>query len=424
MNIGNRALSTILLTLAMGLTNAAPQQDHSQHAGHGTKPPAAPSEKPCDSPNTLPSLRCASTLSSHFDQNGRLWLAWSFGGHIYINHSDDLGSTTSPAVAVNRIPEAISARGENRPKVATDAKGRVFISWTRPLEKRFTGNIRFSRSTDGGEHFSEPVTINDDPSITGHRFDALGVNTKGDIYVAWLDKRDRDQVRASGNEYQGAALYYARSIDEGASFQPNQKIVDHTCECCRVVMDFDTEQLPVIMWRHIYGDQIRDHGIVRFTDAANPGAPVRVSEDQWHLEACPHHGPALSIAGDDVYHVTWFTNAPEHKGLHYARSLDQGQSFPAPRTFGNYDRGASHAHVLSQGEQVFITWKEFDGENSHLMLMHSTDQGNNWSEAQQLQSSQGDSDYPFLLDHDGKVYISWHRKGTPFALIPVIGTSK
>jgi hypothetical protein len=418
MNIGIRIITT-LLTLSLGLAYAAPKEDHSQHGG---MPPAKP-EKPCTGPNALPSLGCVTTISSHFDQNGRLWLAWSSGGHVYINHSDDLGNSTSQPVAVNRIPEPISAKNENRPKVATDAKGNVFVSWTRPLEKRFTGHIRFSRSTDGGEHFSEPVTVNDDPSITGHRFDAMGVNTRGDIYVAWLDKRDRDRIRSAGNDYNGAALYYALSTDGGASFLPNQKIVDHTCECCRVVMDFDSNQQPVIMWRHIYGDHIRDHGIVSFTDPTSPGTPVRVSEDGWRIEACPHHGPALSIAEDDIYHITWFTNAPGHKGLHYARSLDQGQTFPNPWTFGNYNRGASHAHVLTQGSQVFITWKEFDGENSHLMLIHSKDKGENWSETEELLSSPGDSDYPFLLNHGNKIYISWHRTGTPFALIPVRTTA-
>lgn len=423
MNTLIQTIAAALLTLSLGLACAAPKQDQHADHKHGGMAPTKP-EQPCTGPKALPSLQCATTLSSHFDREGRLWFVWSFGGHVYVNHSDDLGSTISQPVAVNRIPEPISARNENRPKVTTDAKGNVFISWTRPLAKRFTGHIRFSRSTDRGEHFSEPVTVNDDPSITGHRFDAMGVNTRGDIYVAWLDKRDRDRIRSEGKEYKGAALYYALSTDSGASFLPNQKIVDNTCECCRVVMDFDTDQNPVIMWRHIYGDHIRDHGIVKFTDGATPGTPVRVSEDGWRIEACPHHGPALSVADDGIYHITWFTNAPKHKGLHYARSLDQGQTFPNPWTFGNYKRGASHAHVLTQGPQVFITWKEFDGENSHLMLIHSKDKGVSWSETEELLSSPGNSDYPFLLSHDDNLYVSWHRTGTPFALIPVRMTAE
>ena len=41
------------------------------------------------------------------------------------------------------------------------ADGRIFVSWTTPLEKRFTGHVRFSVSNDNGKHFSDPIIVND-----------------------------------------------------------------------------------------------------------------------------------------------------------------------------------------------------------------------------------------------------------------------
>jgi len=131
------------------------------------------------------SLNCAPAPSASFDQKGRLWLAWSHAGHVYVNHSDDKGKSYSSPVIVNRKPEAISARGENRPKIIP-ADGKIFVSWITPLEKRFSGHVRFSVSNDNGEHFSDPIIVNDNLDITVHRFAAMLVNEKGEVFIAWL----------------------------------------------------------------------------------------------------------------------------------------------------------------------------------------------------------------------------------------------
>ena len=145
----------------------------------------------CSDPALPARLNCAPAPSARFDHNGRLWLVWSHGGHVYVNHSDDQGKSFSSPVIVNRKPEAISARGENRPKIMPARDGRIFVSWIMPLEKRFSGHVRFSVSNDGGEHFSDPIIVNDNLDITGHRFEGMAVNAKGEVFIAWLDKRDR-----------------------------------------------------------------------------------------------------------------------------------------------------------------------------------------------------------------------------------------
>ena len=60
----------------------------------------------------------------------------------------------------------------------------------KPLAKPYTGDIRFSRSVDGGKSFSNPVTLHTDRQEITHRFDALSVNRDGRIFVAWIDKHN------------------------------------------------------------------------------------------------------------------------------------------------------------------------------------------------------------------------------------------
>lgn len=356
-----------------------------------------------------PSLAIATT----FDGKGRLWLAAIRGQHLYVSHSDDKGNTLSAPVKVNAEPEDILGDGENRPKIVV-LKGVVYVSYTKGLEKPMSGDIRFSRSLDGGKSFSAPLSVNDNREIISHRFDTLEVNDRGQVFLAWLDKRDLSAAQRGNKPYKGAAVYYAVSDDGGASFNPNLKAADHSCECCRVAMALDADETPVIFWRHIYGKNERDHAMLRLDGKSSP---IRVSYDRWEVDACPHHGGALSIASDGVYHFVWFDNAPERHGLFYAYSTDRGKTFSTPLNFGNYEAQAGHPHVLSFGKAVHVVWKEFDGQNSVIRGMSSADGGKSWSLPRQVAATAGASDHPLLIADGAQPYLSWNTAKEGLRLI-------
>jgi len=145
--------------------------------------------------------------SAVFDERGTLWLAQVQDGHVLVSHSEDQGKTYSKPVKVNAQPEHISASGETRPKILMGKNGNIYISWTQSLETPFAGNVRFSRSVDGGKSFSVPITINDNLDSITHRFEAMGINARGQIFLAWLDKRDAVVAKNKGEKYSGIAVY-------------------------------------------------------------------------------------------------------------------------------------------------------------------------------------------------------------------------
>jgi hypothetical protein len=410
---------TFCRLLALSLLLLAPLSHAAMdHAGHGASSDNQPS--PCNDPEAPAALECALAPTAAFDSNGRLWVVWALGGHVYLSHSDDKGVSFGSPLPVNRLPERIAADGENRPKVIPGMDGQLYVSWTMRLPKPYSGDVRFAYSKDGGKNFSAPVTINDNRDITSHRFESMGVNERGELFLAWLDKRDQLAQSRSGKKYAGAALYYTVSTDGGASFRANRKLADHTCECCRTAMAFDRQGNPVIVWRHVFAENIRDHAITRLS-GQEPGSVRRLSFDQWKIDACPHHGPAIDIAGDGRYHTVWFNNAPERHGLFYAFSEDHGDTFSEPFNFGRYDAGAAHPDVLALGDLVYLTWKEFDGKQTAALVMRSRDRGKSWSKPAVAAVTTGDSDHPFLISDGRAVYLSWHRRGLPYQAIPVSG---
>jgi len=366
-----------------------------------------------------PSIQKGTVPTATFDADGRLWAVWAFGPHLYVNHSDDKGNTFSTPVKVNAEAEKISTNPEARPHIKVGNNGNVYVSYAIKLKKRFSGHVKFSRSTDGGKTFSTPIIVNDNRDMIGHSFPVLGINKQDQLYIAWLDSRDRVAAKKAGNNYNGSALYYAISDDHGVSFQPNAKIADTTCQCCRLDMAMDNNQLPVITWRHIYGDNIRDQAIIRFTDKTTLGKPQRISEDRWKIDACPHHGSTLAIDNNGSYHTAWFTQGSARQGLFYANSNNQGQQFSAPLPFGDAEAQPKHPTLLTIDDTLYLAWKEFDGEQSHIRMMQSNNNGAQWQAVQTIASSNGDTDHPFLIENAGNAYLSWHTSTEGLRLIPL-----
>src|SRR3569832_1639429 len=300
-------------------------------------------------------------VSVAFDGEGRLWRARVQDGHVLVDRSDNEGASFGAPVTVNPDKEVVAAEGDSAPKIALAADGAIYVSYTQLLNKPFSGDIRFSRSHDGGKRFSAPVPVNDNRDVIGHRFDALIVGRDGKVYVVWLDKRDKAVAKQRGEEYAGAALYYAVSTDRGASFTANRKLADHTCECCRIALDLAPDGRPVAIWRHVFEGGERDHALMKFDGQSTPR---RVTHDRWRIDACPHHGPALSIAADGHHHLAWFDNAPDARGLFYARSTDGGatrtcgRAEPRPRGVSGMEGiqrrgvGDTHASVKRCGRVV------------------------------------------------------------------------
>ncbi len=354
--------------------------------------------------------RAPIAATAAFDGRGRLWLATVDHGHILVRQSSDFGNTFSAPARVNPEPERIAADGENRPKLTFGRHNEVYVSWTQSLDVPFAGHVRFAASHDGGKTFSPPITVNDDRTPISHRFDALIVDGKGRVHLVWLDKRDKEKT---GEAYAGIALYHAMSVDDGKTFSPNRKLADHSCECCRIAVALDAGGVPVVVWRQVYGKNVRDHAFMRLDGRS---MSQRLSHEQWALDACPHHGPALAIGPDGVHHAAWYSGAPKHLGLFYARAAD-GVTFGVPMPFGDNDAQAGHPAVLSLGRAVFLAWKEFDGRNSVIRLMRSNDGGTSWSPPTATAMTDGASDHPQLVAHGQRAWLGWNTTHEGFRLI-------
>jgi hypothetical protein len=247
-----------------------------------------------------------------------------------------------------------------------------------------------------------------------------------------LDKRDQQAAKDKQQKYIGGALYYSYSADQGQSFSKNMNLSDNSCVCCRIAMALDNNNLPVIAWRDIYGNdtnnQIRDHSLLTFSSALKPNKKIRLSNEQWKINGCPHHGPALDVDGNNVVHSTWFNDTDTDYVLFYGNSSDDYKAMG----FGQADKQSAHPYVLSLNQEVlnqealnqnvtnqtvFLVWKEFDGKKTDILMKTSNESGTRWSQNKVVSTTAGSSDHPLLVKNSKAVYLSWHTQDEGYRFI-------
>jgi hypothetical protein len=368
-------------------------------------------------------------ISVAFDAQGSLWRVVEKNGLILVNSSRDLGKTFSSPVQVTPNVQKIGADGEARPKIAIGPEGNIYLTWTEALKKPFTGYIWFSRSVNGGKSFEKPIIVHADRAEITHRFDALNVaktgDAKGKITVTWIDKRDLIAAKSAGKPYEGAAIYYATSSNQGASFLPEQKLADSSCECCRIALTNKPDGTVVAMWRHVFEGGERDHMMAEIPTQLNQ-APVtkRATFGRWKIDGCPHHGAALAVGGEGKdwwgYHMAWFDGGNDDSGkdasMFYARMDGEAWVSSPPKKFGKHLNQAGHPALLSMGENVWLVWREIENKNNNILGMFSDDGGRSWGDAKVLASSASKTDYPILLAKGNQAYLAWNTEKDGFIL--------
>lgn len=340
-----------------------------------------------------------------FAPDGRLWRARAEADRILVDHSGDLGVSFSTPIAVNVTSQRIKALPEDRPAIAVDSSGGVGVVY---YAEESPGVVPyFSYSVDRGRNFSALRPLSTPGADFEHSMVKLAVRGSEGVHLFWYE------TRGHGG---GTSLFYTASDRLEGLSAPERQIAGAMCECCRLALDFDRQGRPVLLARVIFPGGIRDHALLR----VEPMSSHRVTDDGWRIDACPKHGPALSIAEDGRYHIAWFTQGDKRLGLFYAHSDNGGQDFSPPLGFGKLDLLAEHADVLAFGSRVVLAWKEFDGHKTRLLAMQSQDRGTRWSGATVIGESKAESDHPDLITNGERIFASWSALDHGYKLIPIL----
>lgn len=296
--------------------------------------------------------------------SGDLILSWIEGDgkvwELYTARSTDGGGKWSSPVRVAggaEAPAEVHPHGESSPRLVVAPGERVALVWpnsiTVPGRKWPAAMLRFARSGDGGLHWSDPITLNDDTTraLVSHQFHGAAWSGDSGLTVAWLDEREVATPLASGSDGHAehaaepdASIYLVTSPDFGRTWGPNRRAWRAACPCCRVSLARDPSGQALAAWRQHFPGNVRD--VVTAVAGHRSSEPKRVHPDDWAYAGCPHTGPALATGSDGAVHVAWYTGKEGGLGVYYARETSEGQG-PAIDLVTGRGLGVAHPAVAA-----------------------------------------------------------------------------
>ena len=264
---------------------------------------------------------------------GRVYVLWqeiifsggSHGGEALFARSTDGGKTFEDPI---NLSNSLGGDGKGRLTrrywhngsldLALGPAGVIYAAWT-----EYGGTLWFSRSTDSGDSFSEPVAIAGDGAKPA-RGPSLAADSEHGIYLAWTVGEDR-----------GADIHYAKSADLGRSFSPARIVLDTNghSEAPKIAVD-DNGTIHLVYAESPAGPFDRYH--VRYTRSNDRGRtfePPREISGPAPERFESRNFPALSIDGEDNPYVLWeiFPGREDRsRGLGFTFSEDGGETFAPP----------------------------------------------------------------------------------------------
>ncbi|TGE15262.1 T9SS type A sorting domain-containing protein [Hymenobacter elongatus] len=156
--------------------------------------------------------------------NGEIYTTWAGPRGIVFNRSLDAGQTWLPRERTilsqpggwdYAVPGIYRANG--LPVTACDAsagphRGNVYVNWTDQRNGPSDTDVWLARSTDGGQTWSAPTRVNNDPPGRHQFFTWMTIDQKtGYLWFVFYDRRNYADTRTD--------VYGARSTDGGLTFQ-------------------------------------------------------------------------------------------------------------------------------------------------------------------------------------------------------------
>lgn len=214
------------------------------------------------------------------------------------------------------------------------------------------------------------------------------------IHVVWYDNRD------GNNE-----IYYKRSLDNGASWEPDVRLTNNPYQSEYPAVAAFGENIHVV-WQQDTSEGIWDIYYRRSLDnGVTWGDDINLTLTE---EGCFY--PSVAACGSNV-HVVWEDYRDDFDAeIYYKHSTDDGANWGADTRLTNHPHASRYPSVATVGfDRVHVVWQDSSyGAPWCIQYINSFDTGNNWGSIQTISDSLGDSRHPSVAAQGDDIHVAWH----------------
>jgi hypothetical protein len=251
-------------------------------------------------------------------------------GDVFVALSNDGGATFAAPVKVAHVPQLMLGMRRG-PRIAAHGN-RVTVTVVGEQLIAF-------HSTDAGQTWSGPVTINNVPTSAREGLHDLAAAPDGSLFVTWLDLRNGK-----------TELWGASSNDGGRTWGANEQVYrspdKSICECCHPSALFDAQGNLAVMWRNSIGGS-RDLWMTTRPNGARAFAPAKkLGTGTWKLNACPMDGGRIVALGGRKFGSVW-----QRGGEVFLTSSDGAETLLGK---------GKQPLAITRGDETIVFWQQGD----------------------------------------------------------------
>jgi hypothetical protein len=279
-------------------------------------------------------------------------------------------------------------------RVAVDGAGNIYAVWTAVMAQSQFSSIEFSRSTDGGATFSDPLVLSTKGSDPN-----LALDAAGHIFVVWSD----------------GVISLSRSVDQGNGFSAPVPLSDPSRNAGTPEIAVASDGTVAVFWESVSPALSQcDIWFSRSTDSAQTfSSATNISNSTGcaglgNNSADSAYDHQFQIDSQNNIDIVWNDRV---QGVMFSRSPDTGGHFLAPENISP-GQGYQPKMAVDSAGNINLVWDQAQGTSAGgFLFSRSTDAGSNFSMPAILESPQpGTSSYQLpaiATDAAGDIDLVW-----------------
>lgn len=234
-------------------------------------------------------------------------------------------------------------------------------------------------------------------SLTTFNFSRNIAASGRSVHVVWYEA-----LRRGGSlegDPLGDGVHYRRSLDGGASFQPEVRLSPRGARAGHPSVAVSGKAV-YIAYQEARGGKFE----VRFRRSSDGGATWDASRPLSASGAAAH--PSLAASGDRFYAV-WGDARSGNAEIYLRRSVDRGETWGPERRISTAPYESWVGTVEASGDLVVVGWVDYRDANEEEYVRVSSDGGTTWGPVTRLTVDAGDSWAPSIAIAGATVHVAW-----------------